>query len=147
MGCRGPAPAMRQLRCGASCCRAPGDGRAHAPLYLARHAVLAHDGTAVAQAARLSLHHEHPERAAGLGHEGAPRLPRRRFYAESRMGGIELPQPGEGLFQRSPHPSQRTGLLLGDLIAESVEGSAVMAKISEHGWCIPPQRPKHTWMA
>jgi hypothetical protein len=54
------------------------------------------------------------------------------------MGGIELPQLGDGGFQRSPHPPQRSGLLLDDLILENVEGSAVKAKIAGHGLCIAP---------
>ena len=52
------------------------------------------------------------------------------------MGGIELPQLGEGRFQRSPHPPERSGLLLNDLIVENVEGSAMKAKIVGHGLCI-----------
>ena len=56
----------------------------------------------------------------------------------TRMGGIEPPQLGEGLFQRSPHPSERNGLLLGDLIVENVDGSAMKAKIAGHRLCIAP---------
>ena len=46
----------------------------HALLHLAWHVVVAHDSAAVAQAARLSLHHEHSERVAGLPHKRAPCL-------------------------------------------------------------------------
>jgi hypothetical protein len=46
----------------------------HALLHLARHVIVVHDGAAVAQATRLSLHHQHPERAAGLDHQGTPCL-------------------------------------------------------------------------
>jgi hypothetical protein len=49
------------------------------------------------------------------------------------MGGIELPQLGEGSFQRSPHPPERSRLLLEDLIVENIDGSAVKAKIIGHG--------------
>jgi hypothetical protein len=52
------------------------------------------------------------------------------------MGGIELPQLGEGLFQSSPQPSERNGLLLGDLIVENVDGSAMRAKIAGHRFII-----------
>src|SRR6476661_1757629 len=52
------------------------------------------------------------------------------------MGVIELPQPGEGLFQRSPHPSERNSLLLGDLIVENVDGSMMEAKIAGQRLCI-----------
>jgi hypothetical protein len=52
------------------------------------------------------------------------------------MGGIELPQLGKGRFQRSPHPPERSGLLLEDLILENVVGSAMIAKIAGHGLCI-----------
>ena len=48
------------------------------------------------------------------------------------MVGIELPEFGEGLFQRSPHSSERNGLLLCDLIVENVDGSAMKAKIAGH---------------
>ena len=48
------------------------------------------------------------------------------------------PQLGEGLFQRSPHPSERNGLLLGDLIVENVDGSAMKAKIAGHRLWIAP---------
>jgi len=48
------------------------------------------------------------------------------------MGGIELSQLGESRFQRSPHPTERSGLLLNDLIFENVEGSAMKAKIVGH---------------
>jgi hypothetical protein len=41
---------------------------------LGRHIIVARDYTAVAQSARLSLHDEHPERPAGLGHQGTPCL-------------------------------------------------------------------------
>jgi hypothetical protein len=54
------------------------------------------------------------------------------------MGGIELPQLGEGRFQRSPHPPERSGLLLDDLILENVEGSTLEANIAGHGLCIAP---------
>ena len=50
--------------------------RPHALLHLARHIIVAHDGAAVAQATRLSLHHEHPERVAGPDDQGTPRLVR-----------------------------------------------------------------------
>ena len=50
------------------------------------------------------------------------------------MGGIELPQLGEGDFQRSPHPPERSGPLLEDLIVENVEGSAMKAKIVGRGF-------------
>src|SRR5215471_5865989 len=56
------------------------------------------------------------------------------------MGGIELPQLREGRFQRSPHPPERSGLLLDDLIVENVEGSAVKAQIAGHGLRITPHR-------
>src|SRR6516164_6851291 len=46
------------------------------------------------------------------------------------MGGIELPQLGEGRFQRSPHPPERNSLLLDDLIVENVEGSAMTGEIA-----------------
>jgi hypothetical protein len=46
------------------------------------------------------------------------------------MGGIELPQLGEGRFQRSPHSPERSGLLLDDLIVENVDGSAMKVKIA-----------------
>src|SRR5689334_1861012 len=61
------------------------------------------------------------------------------------MGAIELPQLGEGRFQRSPHPPERSGLLLKDLIFENVEGSAMTAKIAGHGLCIAPHgsHPQH----
>ena len=59
---------------------------------------------------------------AGLRHQGTPCLLRRRPRARARMGGIELPQLGEGHFQRSPHPPERSGLFLEDLIVENVEG-------------------------
>lgn len=49
------------------------------------------------------------------------------------MGGIELPQLGEGRFQRSPHPPERSGPLLEELILENVERSAMEAKIGGHG--------------
>ena len=49
------------------------------------------------------------------------------------MGGIELPQLGESRFQRSPHPPERSGPLLDDLIFENVGGSAMKAKIAGHG--------------
>src|SRR5208283_5770736 len=48
--------------------------RPHALLHLARHIIVTHDGAAVAQAARLSLHDEHPERVAGLHDQGTPCL-------------------------------------------------------------------------
>jgi len=54
------------------------------------------------------------------------------------MGGIVFPQPGEGIFQRSPQPSERDGLLLGDLVVENVGGSAIKAKLAGHGLCIAP---------
>ncbi len=56
------------------------------------------------------------------------------------MGGIELPQPGEGSFQRAPHPSKRCGPLLGELIVENADGSAMKAKIARHPLCIAPRR-------
>src|SRR5579884_2355580 len=43
----------------------------HALLHFAGNLVVAHDGAAVAQAAGLPLHHEHPQRVAGLHHQGA----------------------------------------------------------------------------
>src|SRR5262245_15406627 len=55
------------------------------------------------------------------------------------MCGIELPQPGECLFQRSTHPSERSGLFLRDLIVENVGGSAIEAKIAGHGLYIAPR--------
>jgi hypothetical protein len=63
------------------------------------------------------------------------------------MGSIELPQLGEGRFQRSPHPPERSGLLLDDLIVENVDGSAMKAKIAGHGLCIAPQglHAQHLW--
>src|SRR5262245_52144155 len=54
------------------------------------------------------------------------------------MGGIELPQLGEGLFQRAPDPSERNSPLLGDLIVENVDGSAMKVKIARHLLCIAP---------
>src|SRR6516165_9070982 len=48
------------------------------------------------------------------------------------MGGIELPQLGEGRFQRSPHPPERSSLLLDDFIVENVLGRAMKAKIAGH---------------
>ncbi len=48
------------------------------------------------------------------------------------MGGIELSQASEGLFQRSPHPAERRGLFLDDLIVENVDGRAMKAKIAGH---------------
>ena len=51
-----------------------GEDRPHALLHFARYVIAAHGGTAVAQATRLSLHHEHPERVAGFLDEGAPYL-------------------------------------------------------------------------
>ena len=89
------------------------------------------------QAARLSLHHEHPECVAGLPHQGAPCLLRR--CRRARVGGIELAEPRESLFQRSPHPSERRGLLLGDLIVENVDGRAMKAKVAGHEPCIAPE--------
>ena len=111
---------------------------AHALLHLARHIIVAHDSAAVAQATGLSLHHEHPESVTGLRHQGAPCLLRQCRLARARMGGIERPQPCESLFQRSPHSSERSGLLLSDLIVENVDGSAMKAKIAGHGLCIAP---------
>ena len=43
------------------------------------------------------------------------------------MGGVELPELSEGRFQRSPHPPERSRLLLHDLIVENVYGSAMKA--------------------
>src|SRR6185295_5776335 len=57
-------------------CHRCGWDQPHALLHLARHIIAAHDCAAVAQATCLSLHHEHPERVAGLQHEIAPRLVR-----------------------------------------------------------------------
>jgi len=54
------------------------------------------------------------------------------------MGGIELPELGEGRFKRSPHPPERSRLLLDDLMVENVSGSAMKAKIARHGLCIAP---------
>src|SRR5215472_2346033 len=56
------------------------------------------------------------------------------------MGGIELPELGEGRFQRSHHPPERGSLLLDDLIVENVGWSAMKAKIAGHGLCIGPLR-------
>jgi len=59
--------------------------------------------------------------------------------ARSRADGPHrTPQLGDGRFQRSPHPPERSGLLLDDLIVKNVEGSAMKAKIAGHGLCIAP---------
>src|ERR1700756_2265097 len=145
----GPAAALRPIlnldgsQSSASHVAAPrrwGEGRPHALLHLARHPIVAHNSAAIAQATRLSLHHEHPERVAGLRHQGTPCLLRWYWRARARMGRVELPQPGEGLFQRSPYPSKRNGLLLGELIVENVDGRAIKAKLAGHSPCIAPHR-------
>ena len=80
--------------------------------------IIARDGTAVVQPARLSLHDEHPERLSRCGHQRAPHLPIRR-----RGASIELPQLGEGRFQHSPHAAKRGGLLLDEFVLENLEWS------------------------
>jgi hypothetical protein len=52
------------------------------------------------------------------------------------MDSIELPQLGEGGFQRSPHPPERSGLLLDDLIGENIEGSVMKVEIAGHRSCL-----------
>jgi hypothetical protein len=111
----------------------------HVPLHLVRHMIVAHDGSAVAKATRLSLHHQHPERVASLHHQRTPQLPHRRRRA--RVGGIELGQPGESRFERSPHPPERSSLFLDDLIVENVDASAMKAKITGHRPCIASRGP------
>lgn len=103
--------------------------RRHALLHLAGHVVVPHQRAAVAQTARLPLHHEHPERVAGFPHQEAPGLLR---CFRARMSGIELPQPGEGLFQRTSHSPKRGRLLFGELIRENVDGNTIKAKITGH---------------
>ena len=49
-----------------------------------------------------------------------------------RLGGVELAQPGESLFQRASHASERGGLLLDDLVVENIDRRAVKAKIAGH---------------
>ncbi len=112
--------------------RRGGEDRSHALLHLARDMIVAHEGAAVAQAACLSLHHKHQGRGRPPS-PGTRRACLRRWRrARARIGGIELSQPFERNFQRSSHPSERNGLLLCDLITESVDGSAVRAKIAGH---------------
>ena len=104
----------------------------HAQLHLARHIIVAHHGAAVAQAACLSLYHEHPERVSGLPHQGVPCLPCRNRRSGAPMRGIELAQPSESRFQRSPHPPKRSRLFLDDLVIENVDGSAMKTNIAGH---------------
>jgi len=48
------------------------------------------------------------------------------------MSGIERPQPGESVFQRTSHSPKRSRLLFGELIGENVDGNTIKAKITGH---------------
>ena len=99
-------------------CRSARLGRqhAHARLHLGRHAIVAHQLPRVAQAERLALHHEQPERVAGLRHQFAPLAPRVRGQL-ARLG-VEVAQRRERCLERAPEPAERRGLLLRDLVVE-----------------------------
>jgi len=84
---------------------------------------------AVAQARRLALNHEHPERVACLQHQLAPaRLLRCRRPGRC-MSGVEFAQARKRLFERTAHPAKRGGLFLDDLVLEDIDGRA---KITGH---------------
>ena len=90
--------------------------RTHAVLHLGRHAVVAHQLARVAQAERLALHHEQPERMAGLGDQRAARLA--RLGRRLARCASNVAQRRERRLQPAPEPAERGGLLLRDLVVE-----------------------------
>src|SRR5215469_4582216 len=92
----------------------------------------------------LIYHQSLRERAKGLARPGDGT---RSFAVEGRSwsaasgldeDGNELPQLAEGLFLRSPHPSERNGLFLRDLMFENAHGSPMKAKIAGQRLCVAP---------
>ena len=71
-------------------------------------------GRGVAQAERLALDHEAPQRVTGVVDEARPC---RVFRA---VAAVVLGQGGEGCFQRASHPAERRDLLLRNLVVERV---------------------------
>ena len=83
--------------------------------HLPRHAVVGNERRVATKTAGVTLHHEAPERLAGIGNEPGPLAitsPRGGFLRTRRVVG---PQHRERGFQAPPLAAERRGLFLPNL--------------------------------
>ena len=110
--CPIPVPQARGL---AATGTLPPAERAHAVVHLGGNAIVADDRPRIAQADRLALDHEAPQRVAGVADEaGASRV-------LGAVAAVVLGQGSERRFQRASHPAERRDLLLRNFVVERVE--------------------------
>src|SRR5580704_6548426 len=110
--CPIPVPQARGL---AATGTLPPAERAHAVVHLRRNAIVADDRPRIAQADRLALDHEAPQRVAGVADEARP------CRVLGAMAAVVFGERGERRFERAPHAAERRDLLLRDLVVERIQ--------------------------
>jgi len=88
----------------------------HVVVHLGGNAIVADHRTRIAQADRLALDHEAPQRIAGVADEaGASRV-------LGAVAAVVFGERGERRFERASHTAERGDLLLRDLVVERGDG-------------------------
>lgn len=96
----------------------PAEG-AHAVVHLGGNAIVADDRARIAQADRLALDYEAPQRVTGVVDEARPCRVLRAMVA------VVFGQGGKRRFERASHAAERRDLLSRDLVLERVKARGV----------------------
>jgi len=92
--------------------------------HLARDSIVLHDGIPISKTAQFPLDHKRPDSFGGFVQQGrSPIFPLQavRSGIGSAQSGIQRSQPREGVLDLAPQVSQRSSLLLGDLVVKHTQ--------------------------